>query len=182
MSTSNWQNISDTITIIRKVNPQSILDVGVGFGKWGFLCREYLEVFGGGRYKKSLWKIKIDGVEAFKKYKNPIYNYLYDQIYYQDFYKIIDKIGKYDLVIIGDVLEHFSKDRGMEILKKLKSKSKNILLNIPLGRNWKQGVVNDNKYEVHASFWELDEFEQFDPQEILKYRDYINRPFATILF
>ena len=35
MGTSNWENIPYCIVIIRKVNPRKVLDVGVGFGRWG---------------------------------------------------------------------------------------------------------------------------------------------------
>lgn len=44
MGTSNWQHISDCIEIIRDINPKTILDVGTGFGRWGILSREFLEV------------------------------------------------------------------------------------------------------------------------------------------
>ncbi len=27
-----------------ELQPRSVLDIGVGFGKWGFLAREYLDV------------------------------------------------------------------------------------------------------------------------------------------
>jgi len=47
MPTSNWQNISYNIDLIRKIKPQSILDVGVGFGRWGILLREFLELWEG---------------------------------------------------------------------------------------------------------------------------------------
>ena len=66
MPTSNWQNISFNIELIRKLEPHSILDVGVGFGRWGILFREFLELWNYGNYDGK-GKRKIEGVEIFKK-------------------------------------------------------------------------------------------------------------------
>lgn len=34
MGTSNWQNLSYCVELIRKEAPSSVLDIGVGFGRW----------------------------------------------------------------------------------------------------------------------------------------------------
>jgi hypothetical protein len=67
MPSSSWKHISKTIEQIWDISPTSVLDIGIGFGKWGFLLREYLEVCQG-RYQKSEWCIKIDGIEIFEPY------------------------------------------------------------------------------------------------------------------
>ena len=79
MGTSCWAHISTAIDWIREVNPRSVLDVGVGFGKWGFLCREYLDVFNGRHFRED-WKIRIIGIEGFEKYLHPASRYIYDDI------------------------------------------------------------------------------------------------------
>ncbi len=43
MPTSHLYQISDILEIISLIRPRSVLDVGVGFGKYGLLAREYLE-------------------------------------------------------------------------------------------------------------------------------------------
>lgn len=45
MPTSTWKNISTFIEIIRSVQPRSFLDIGIGFGRWGLLVREYTDVW-----------------------------------------------------------------------------------------------------------------------------------------
>jgi hypothetical protein len=40
---SDNSNIAFVATELQKLNPQSILEIGVGFGKWGVVAREYLE-------------------------------------------------------------------------------------------------------------------------------------------
>jgi len=76
MGTSNWQNISYNIELIRKINPESILDIGVGFGRWGFLFREFLEIWDDENYSGK-WKRKIDGVEIFPDYIKEYHNYFH---------------------------------------------------------------------------------------------------------
>ena len=61
MPTCHHTYISDTLDVVRKLKPRSILDVGIGFGKWGLLFREYLDVMAG-RVFPDQWQIKIDGI------------------------------------------------------------------------------------------------------------------------
>ena len=43
--TGNYQNLGEAVEWLRAINPSSVLDVGAGFGRWGFLIREFLEVW-----------------------------------------------------------------------------------------------------------------------------------------
>ena len=62
MPSSHHNQVSKILDIIINLNPQSVLDVGVGFGKYGFLCREYLELWDGREeYKKFLRR--VDGIQ-----------------------------------------------------------------------------------------------------------------------
>jgi len=45
MGSSFIGNVSDVIMKIVTAEPATLLDIGVGFGRWGFLCRETLDVF-----------------------------------------------------------------------------------------------------------------------------------------
>lgn len=56
----------DLVTIM---DPRSVLDIGTGFGKYGILCREYLELWDG-RQQYSDFKRRIDGVEAYSPYNS----------------------------------------------------------------------------------------------------------------
>ncbi|CAH2211888.1 hypothetical protein [Tepidibacter aestuarii] len=92
------------------INPKSMLDVGVGFGRYGFVARELLdyEINEDGSYAK--WKRRIDGIEIFEKYLTPVHEYVYDEIYIRDAYDLIrDKDFYYDMVLISDVIEDFTK-------------------------------------------------------------------------
>ena len=47
MPVSTPVHISHCLGRIIGLNPEPVLDVGCGFGLWGFLCREYLDVWNG---------------------------------------------------------------------------------------------------------------------------------------
>ena len=44
MPSSRPNTIPTVIHIVKQLRPSSILDVGVGFGKWGHLFREYTDI------------------------------------------------------------------------------------------------------------------------------------------
>ncbi|MBM4176042.1 MAG: class I SAM-dependent methyltransferase [Ignavibacteria bacterium] len=182
MGTSNWQNISYCVELIRRINPKTILDVGVGFGRWGILCREFLEVWGGKIHNKD-WTKQIDGIEIFPDNIQEYHKYFYSKIIVDDAYKyIFENDFLYDLIIFGDVLEHFEKCKAIELLEHSMKKSKYVLLNIPIGKYWKQNEIYENKYEKHLSFWGLRELTKLNPIAYKTFRDEIHRKFAAFIF
>jgi hypothetical protein len=44
MPSSRPTTIPVVIHLLRQIRPRSILDVGIGFGKWGHLFREYTDI------------------------------------------------------------------------------------------------------------------------------------------
>lgn len=120
------------------LQPASILDVGVGMGQYGFLARMNLEnenlfiVNGANAIQrpKDGWKVRIDGIEAFKTYRTPIHDYTYNHIYWDDALDTLPKINgnEYELVLAIDVLEHLTTEQGITFLNQLKRVSKNKIL------------------------------------------------------
>jgi predicted SAM-dependent methyltransferase len=181
MGTSNWQNISYCIELIRRINPDSILDIGAGFGRWGILSREFLEIWDDGNYSDN-WKRKIDAVEVFDKYVKPYHSYFYDNIYVEDALLLINNLNeKYDLIICGDVIEHFNKEEGRKFIDKCLIHCKYLMINIPIGKKWEQDIINNNEFEVHTSIWYHSDFRKYQNRKIKKFRDYILRKFGVVL-
>src|SRR4051812_22928392 len=57
MPTSFVDHITPIMRYVMQRNPDTILDIGAGYGKYGLLCREYID--------KWPWTKVIDAVEAF---------------------------------------------------------------------------------------------------------------------
>lgn len=162
MPTSQHFQISKIIDLIIKLNPHSILDIGVGFGKYGMLCREYLELWNNRQAYKKFFR-RIDGIEAFKDYITPLHEYIYDNIYLGDALEIIEKINfKYDLVIVIDVLEHFNKNSGKLLIEKIFKKSNGLLISTPKIFALQKDSFN-NIYEIHRSSWSKKALERIGP-------------------
>jgi 2-polyprenyl-3-methyl-5-hydroxy-6-metoxy-1,4-benzoquinol methylase len=111
MPLSFVQAIPVVIEQVAHLKPSSILDVGIGFGKYGVLLREVLEL-PYERYAQSQWKVKIDGVEAFDGYRNPIHEFAYNRVFYGRIEEILPFLGQYDVILLIDVLEHFEKEES----------------------------------------------------------------------
>ena len=141
-------------------NPKTVLDIGVGFGKWGMLAREYTDIWSY-RFYKSEWETTITGIEIHQAYRNPIWK-IYNEIFIGDAHTILDTLAvnenKFDLTLMIDVLEHFEKERGLEVLDKVMAISDKFLVSYA---NSTQKDVRDNKYEDHVSTWEDRDFKKY---------------------
>jgi len=139
----------------------SILEVGPGFGKWGVLLREYLEVYGNMRFHDEEWKIRIDAIEICEDYKNKLKEDVYSFLYWGDIMHHVDSafMIKYELVIMLDVIEHLDKEEGISLINKLKQYADNILIMTPKKLSMTHSAWHDiNKHEDHKCVWTADEF------------------------
>lgn len=173
MPLSRPNSLSEIMGIIWKANPTSILDVGVGFGGNGVLFRQYTDIRWG-RYKK--WKTRIDGIEIFKKYKNPIWKYIYNKVIIGDAFYKIQKLPNYDIIFLGDILEHLEHSSALTLLNNcIKKANQFVIISTPATfRNTLTGVIlHNNPYEAHRCFLEDIDFpadsiiEQFGAQKLI---------------
>lgn len=161
MPTSWYQVIPAVLEQTQIQNPRSILDVGPGFGKYGILARDVLEV-PYGRYDKKSWNVRVDAVEAFSGYRNPVYDFAYDNVYYGDILDVLDGLPTYDMILLIDVLEHFPKEQGYQLLRKLKQHTAKCLLVSTPKNPARQDDYNGNTYERHQSRWAPLDFVEHD--------------------
>ena len=150
--------------LVRRVQPRSVLDIGVGFGKFGVIFREYLDILPG-RYDKEDWLTRIDGVEVHTPYLTALHEYIYDNIYETDIWKF-DWPQDYDLVFMGDVIEHFEKSDAVELLKTLRTKL--VLISTPTGVDKNGSTYKGNCYEEHKHIWTMDEFLKLDNWKVMR--------------
>ncbi len=101
------------------------------------------------------------GVEAFQPYleeskrKNIHTEYLKQRIEEVDF-----SLDSFDAVIMIEVLEHLTKETGLEILEKAEKWAKNkIIISTPNGY-FPMGAVDSNAFQRHLSGWNIDALEK----------------------
>ncbi len=161
MPVSTSVHISHCTQMIIQLNPASVLDVGCGFGLWGFLCREYLDVFCE-RVQPEQWKVRIDAVEVFEPYIQAHQRALYDSIIVADIRDAAAGLDSYDLIIVGDMIEHLDKAEGVDVLECLYEKArKALLVNVPIGPGWDHPENHGNPAELHRSEWAVEDFAPF---------------------
>ena len=144
-----------------------MLDVGCGFGLWGFLCRECLDAWYG-RISRAQWQTRIDGIEVFEPYIQAHQRALYSNILVEDVREAVKHIDEYELIIAGDVIEHLDKPAGEAVVEALYNKAgKALLINIPLGESWDHPEAYGNPAKLHRSHWQPDDLVQY-PNEFTR--------------
>lgn len=183
MGTSNWQNIPFCVEVLITVAPRRVLDVGVGFGRWGMVVREFCENWFG-RELPSDWEIHVEGIEAFAECIADYHRGFYDQIHVADAREILPSLleERWDMVIFGDVLEHFAKEESVGFLGGAIQSSIYVLVNVPLGAGWAQAGKYGNPFECHLSDWTVEDFLAFPLRRQALFGDYLGRPFGSFVF
>jgi hypothetical protein len=160
MPSSFYGQISSILDILCQVRPASVLDIGVGFGKYGVLCRELMDVTNE-RYHKDTWQARIDGIEGYEGYRNPVHDYIYNKIHYGKVEDVIQDIDvTYDLALMIDILEHFEKEEGEKVLDKVLGKCKMLLISVPAIPV--PQTYLDNELEAHRGVWEAKDFIKYN--------------------
>ena len=166
MPTSHPKIISPIAQKILDLKPMSVLDIGIGFGKWGALSREYTDVWAW-RFYQNEWIVNIEGIEIHERYRAPNWGN-YNKVHIGHSNDVLPKLGNYELVIAMEMLEHLHKPEALVFLGEVFKHTKQMIVsysNIP------QKNVRDNPYEDHVSTWRNDELEQFGRVEVLNQDD-----------
>jgi len=169
MPSSDPNNMELILKIARQFKPKSLLDVGCGGGKYGVLFRDYLDSHwvGNAFHDPKTWKMRMVGLDIFPEYITPVHKYVYNDI------KICDAIiyftnqpkEKFDLIFMGDVIEHMTKDVGIQLLRNARrhlTSGGMILISTP---NFETRINDErlacfgNKHEVHRCRWEAKDFQ-----------------------
>lgn len=163
MASSFINQIPAIIHVIQKLQPGSVLDIGKGFGKYGFLIHEYIGINNNkkldpGKSLKDQSAISIDAVEVDPDLMLPHLEHLYRKIYFGDVLKIGDSLPRYDLVLMIDIIEHIDKTAAIALLKKLLAKGSNIIIATP--RKFFEQELYESVYENHVSHWTVQDFRE----------------------
>ena len=162
MPSSRASTIPYVIYAVKQVQPESILDVGVGFGKWGYLFREYTDVIKSERnprrYDKTGWKIRIEGIEAHRPYLHQGHEFIYDKIHIGNAEEILPNLGKFDFIFFGDIIEHFPIETGGKLLRTAMSHANKCVMLTTPKFDTGQSDSGNNPLEQHRSVWTPKDF------------------------
>ncbi len=135
MPVSHNTNVSYAVDKMLELRPETTLDIGAGAGKYGHLSR-VVDPY-----------TKVDALEVWEPYiKEFNLKSLYDKVIKVDVREYND--FNYDLVIMGDILEHMEKEDAINLWNKVAVQAKAAILSIPIC-HMPQGHVHGNPYEEH---------------------------------
>src|SRR2546430_10801137 len=147
MPTSNPWHIPVVLHFALAVKPTRILDIGIGMGAYGFLLRQFTDIVSV-RINRQQWQTRIDGVEVFPAYRNPTWDFAYDQVHFGDIRDLVSSLPQYDLVMCVDVLEHFPREDSHTLIQELLKKAPTLIATTPT-KEYPQGGWGGNPAETH---------------------------------
>jgi hypothetical protein len=176
---SIWQGMEDCLATIVARRPAAVLDAGIGFGLWGTLLRQYLDVWSG-RIQKAQWTTRIDGIEIDPRRVQPHARHVYDEILVGDIRELVPRRAaerRYDVILFGDVVEHLPKDDGRALLDAaVRLAADLVVVRIPLGDGWRREGREEPDH--HRSQWYADDFAGY--ARTLREYDFLGNPYGLV--
>jgi len=157
MPSSLASQIGGIVRIVSVLSPNSILDIGPGFGKYGVLCREYLDINRCCKEATSYpppWRTTIDCIEVWPQYVSPIHRYVYDNVFIGNAMEVLPRLGEhhYDLALVLDVLEHFAAEEAGQFMDLVLKVAWLAVVSVPRTEAPQEAAFG-NDYERHRSHW-----------------------------
>ena len=147
MPMSNPGHVPAVLHYLTGLAPASLLDVGIGMGTYGFLARQYLDV-AAGRLDRAGWRTRIDGIEVFEPYRNPVWDHCYDSVAIADIRDRVAALRRYDVVLCNDVLEHVPQAEARALVRALLGRCRALIATTPAAA-FPQGAWGGNEAETH---------------------------------
>jgi hypothetical protein len=112
---SHPRNIEPVLALVDQVDPASVVDVGIGFGKWALLLREWaLSKAAEAGDLTPVDDLLVFGVESAPYFAAmPWLDTLYDDVIWGDAAEAFE-LWRPDLVLLVDVVEHWPVPAGIE--------------------------------------------------------------------
>ncbi len=154
---AEWFKLVDAvIDSIRRVNPASILEIGVGLGKYGVAIRHALDD-PRARQQSGNWRLRLDGVELSSGARPSQHKYMYDNVYDSEALKSIDGLPLIRCGFLRRRLVLFREaarpGAGRELLKKT---NKVLILYSPRLKARRKGPGSPSGPAYRSRWWELD--------------------------
>ena len=142
--------------IIRLLKPQIFLDLGAGAGKYGELVKKISP-----STKLTAVEIQRDYIKKFRlpSIYNEVWNISVTDLINPKYYD-----SNFDVIMIGDIIEHLKKSDGIDLLNFLIYRCRWIILEFP--HHYLQNSVDGYHSEAHISVWTKDDFVSFERTQL----------------
>jgi hypothetical protein len=171
--------MEDCLALIVERRPSSVLDAGIGFGLWGTLLRQYLDVWES-RIQPAQWTTRIDGIEIDARRVQAHARDVYTEIVVGDIRDVLPRRAaehRYDVILFGDVVEHLPKDDGFALLETAAGLAADVVVvRIPLGDGWRR--EGREPPDHHRSQWYAGDFARFP--SLLREYEYCANPYGLV--
>lgn len=155
MPESANEHLDQLEQVIRDRKPSHILDVGVGRGNYGWFLRhkcDYLGKLTG----IEVWGPYVEGPDALSGGNRSYYDGGIVVADIRESEQLVQKLAP-DIIFAFDVIEHMSRDEGVQVIRMLqRHSSSSVLVSVPIVP-YPQGPVHGNPYEEHKCDWTADE-------------------------
>jgi phospholipid N-methyltransferase len=153
-SASVFDNIARQI--LRLCDPDTVLEIGPGEGKYGRMLLD-IEARRGRPIRKTC--VEVDNEQVIQRFGLAS---IYDEVINEDAARLIRKYPSLtgDIVIAADVIEHLTKSEGVDLIEFLQYRFKHIFLIIPI--DWVCLEYEDYSREAHVSIWPPEDIGRFN--------------------
>ncbi len=127
-----------TLHLLQQIQPAKVLDIGAGEGKYGKLIRE------------SGMDCHLTAVEFEPERRTELLAMGYNEVRTQSALDLMKNPAEtFEVIILGDVIEHMRKSEGQDLLEYLNYRASYILVITPEA----MPMSSPNFYEGHNSLW-----------------------------
>lgn len=140
LSGYSWKTFDELIlSILTLLKPSYILDIGAGEGEFGRIIRE-----------SGLSDVVITGLEYEELRRDELLAIGYNQVRTMSALDLMNEPAQtYEVILLGDVIEHFRKSEGQDLLEFLNYRSSYIFIVTPEA----MPMSCRDFYEGHNSLW-----------------------------
>lgn len=148
MPSSYVDSFPPIVKLLIDLQPQRVIDIGPGWGKYGLACREYVSDL-----------LTVDAIEV-RPGRLPVQDAIYGNVWTNDVrcYTSARFWSRWDLALLIDVIEHMPLVEGHLLLDTILGSGCGVIVATP--KVWIEQHDDCNPYEEHVSFWEWTEFQE----------------------
>ena len=149
LGSSSLRHVSPIIETVLALAPHSVVDLGMGTGKYGFLLREQHDM---ARVRDEDWELRLVGVEGYGQYVGDLQRRIYDDVIVSDVRDYLAQTDeRFDVALALDILEHFTPEDGEAFLGAALDRARHVVILTPIAYYTQDGHLNG--LEHHKSWW-----------------------------